>query len=167
MFPSTTSPMVWKWKTTLSSTFCALVPMHRLEILLQSVLTMLNKQLWITCFLSGILCHKGNLRLAAILSTYMTKPKAHSLEGWLAPGSDMSWPALTLPPGLLCCHCRFLSHKNLCSACSCGFPTKTEMHHICECPDAVCTHPPKHKMCLAWFIKFLNTNTGIFAFDIP
>jgi hypothetical protein len=62
---------------------------------------------------------------------------------------------------------RFLSHKNLCLACPCGFPTKTVMYQICDCPDAVCSHPPKHKLHLALFIKFLNVNAGIFAFDIP
>jgi hypothetical protein len=52
------SQMVWTWRTTPLSTFCALVPVYRLEILLQSVLTMLDKQLWIIYSPSGILCHR-------------------------------------------------------------------------------------------------------------
>jgi hypothetical protein len=61
---------------------------------------------------------------------------------------------------------RLLSHGNLHSACFCSFPTKTVMHQIHDCPDAVHSHPPKNKLCLAWFIKFLDVNMDIFAFDI-
>jgi hypothetical protein len=62
---------------------------------------------------------------------------------------------------------RLLSHGNLHSACFCSFPTKTVMHQIHDCPDAVHSHPQKHKMCLAWFIRFRDVNMGIFAFNVP
>jgi hypothetical protein len=142
--------------------------------------TMLPDKQWlIICSPSGILHHTRKSYIGKNYVHLYNKAKSplvptHMKGGpWIwcvMTSSDLTaWLACTVtghvPIGSY--YDRFLSHKNLHLACPCGFPTGTVMQWICDCPDAVHSHPPKHKLCLAWFIKFLDANAGIFAFDVP